>query len=58
MVPNTLISTTAAVLKDTFQTQFSLCMFIYEFVGKFLFRQHEAPELLFPQCEIQQQPRL
>lgn len=30
MVPSTLISTTAAVLKDTF----SLCMFIYEYVGQ------------------------
>lgn len=55
MVPNTLISTTAAVLKDTFQIQIQCteACSVMSMLVKFLFRQHEAPELLFPQCEIQ-----
>lgn len=55
MVPNTLISTTAAVLKDTFQTQIQSterCSVVNMLI-KFLLSEHEAPQLLFPQCEIE-----
>lgn len=55
MVPSTLISATAAALKDTFQTQVQCteACSVMSMLVKFLSRQHEAPELLCPQCEIQ-----
>ena len=60
MVPNIGISASAIVLQDESQPdiQCTEACSVMIMLVKVPFRQHEVPELLIAQCEIQQEPCL